>query len=531
MKLSRKYTGFLVAIIPGILSLFVGAGPMEAVYLSGLTVATFVLIESIKFQWPLSEPGLSAILLWSGLAIGFFSSSTQAFPHFFARSPAELQTAASFLFAGASLEVLLMYPNPDKGRRFLRSSIQVAVAVLAITGGLYLFGVLHLFYHPRSFASHSLIALTMILLIAIAFFFTFHRDVEDVRSRQLEYHRALFVVVFILDFISIYFFPIHNIFQNTDSLASAIPAVLPLLAVFIFFRMVDQAQPNTNLKDINQYSSPEAIAIQTSSSSIMITDIDGNIQFVNPQAVETTGYEEQELIGENPRVLKSEFMPEHLYKELWDTILSGQTWKGELINRKKNGDLFREFATISPMRGKSDKLTGFVAVKENLYYRNRAEAAEAEISAYSRKIETLEKELKYFEDLYGSSSTSSVTSAAYGQGTLNQMKGEYYNEFVEKYKELLKMYMDSQTYKVDYDREELIQRYVNSLGFVKARPKDIIGIHSKAIKEYIQGMSRQQQSALMTESRLLILEVMGYLASYYRKYFVIHIKNESDEKS
>lgn len=106
---------------------------------------------------------------------------------------------------------------------------------------------------------------------------------------------------------------------------------------------------------------------------IVITDTQGNISYVNRRFSEVTGYSRAEIIGKNPRLLKSGECPPAFYRELWATITQGQTWRGEFHNRKKNGELYWESAVISPLRDEAGKITRFVAIKEDITERKRAE--------------------------------------------------------------------------------------------------------------------------------------------------------------
>ncbi len=114
-------------------------------------------------------------------------------------------------------------------------------------------------------------------------------------------------------------------------------------------------------------------AVEQSPVSIMITDLQGNIEYVNPQLCKITGYTEEELIGQNPRILKSGHTPEIQFKNLWNAITAGQSWSGELYNKKKNGDLFWENVTISPIKNKENHSTHYLAVKEDISLRKEYE--------------------------------------------------------------------------------------------------------------------------------------------------------------
>ena len=100
--------------------------------------------------------------------------------------------------------------------------------------------------------------------------------------------------------------------------------------------------------------------------TIVITDPAGTIEYVNSSFSELTGYTTHEAIGQNPRILKAEDTPQWVHRDLWDTISSGLIWKGELHNRKKNGELFWEQATIAPFRNTDGSLKGYIAIKEDI---------------------------------------------------------------------------------------------------------------------------------------------------------------------
>lgn len=107
-------------------------------------------------------------------------------------------------------------------------------------------------------------------------------------------------------------------------------------------------------------------AIEQAAESIMVTDNTGKILYVNPAFEETTGYNRDEVLGQTPRVLKSGRQSEEFYREMWNTISSGRVWRGHLVNRKKDGGLYEEEATISPIRSTTDAIINYVAVKRNV---------------------------------------------------------------------------------------------------------------------------------------------------------------------
>ena len=107
-------------------------------------------------------------------------------------------------------------------------------------------------------------------------------------------------------------------------------------------------------------------AVEQSPEVICITDPDGIIEYVNPKTLELTGYTEDELIGENPRIFSSGEKPKEEYAQLWKTIKSGNVWNGELHNKKKNGDFYWESAIISPIFDDLGSITHYLGIKEDI---------------------------------------------------------------------------------------------------------------------------------------------------------------------
>jgi PAS domain S-box-containing protein len=122
-------------------------------------------------------------------------------------------------------------------------------------------------------------------------------------------------------------------------------------------------------------------AIEQSGESIVITDSLGKIVYVNPAFEATTGYSREEVLGINPRVLKSGMHDADFYRQMWEKLKAGQAWEGEIVNRRKDGSLFTEFATLSPVRDAHGRIIHFVAVKRDVSQqkRNEAELAESEL--------------------------------------------------------------------------------------------------------------------------------------------------------
>jgi PAS domain S-box-containing protein len=115
--------------------------------------------------------------------------------------------------------------------------------------------------------------------------------------------------------------------------------------------------------------------LQSAANGLVITGRDGTIQWVNAAFTKLTGYTAAEAVGQNPRVLKSGQQDAAFFQEMWQTIAAGRVWHGELVNRRKDGRLYPEEMTITPVTGADGKITHFVAVKQDIAERRRAEEA------------------------------------------------------------------------------------------------------------------------------------------------------------
>ncbi len=130
----------------------------------------------------------------------------------------------------------------------------------------------------------------------------------------------------------------------------------------------------TDLKRAQEQMQLQATALESAENGIVITDPKGRILWVNPAFSRLTGYSREEVLGENPRLLKSgEHAPE-FYKTLWDTVLGGEVWRGEMINRRKDGSYYHEEMTITPLKPAGGPPAYFIAIKQDISARKQAEA-------------------------------------------------------------------------------------------------------------------------------------------------------------
>ncbi|NQU67422.1 MAG: response regulator [Candidatus Marinimicrobia bacterium] len=133
-----------------------------------------------------------------------------------------------------------------------------------------------------------------------------------------------------------------------------------------------------DLKTLNQ-------AIEQSPTSVVITNVEGIVEYVNPKFTDVTGYLPAEILGKNANVIKSGIQSKTFYKNMWNVILAGKTWNGEMCNRKKNGDLFWENASVSPIYNEKNEIIHFIAVKEDVTAKKFAELEREKALEEARK--------------------------------------------------------------------------------------------------------------------------------------------------
>jgi len=127
-------------------------------------------------------------------------------------------------------------------------------------------------------------------------------------------------------------------------------------------------------------------AVEQSPEGICITDANGNIEYVNRAFMTSSGYDWEELAGSNPRLLSSGQTPREIYDEMWATLQAGGVWVGELINRRKNGEIYIESEIISPVRQPDGRITDYLAIKQDITEKKQLQR---EVEAYREHLEDL----------------------------------------------------------------------------------------------------------------------------------------------
>ena len=187
-------------------------------------------------------------------------------------------------------------------------------------------------------------------------------------------------------------------------------------------------------------------AVEHSHASVVITGTEGTIQYVNPGFVVTTGYSCEEAMGKNPRILKSNLHSPEFYAQMWQRLVRGEVWRGEICNRKKSGEPYWEDATIAPVLDADGRTTHFVAVKIDITARKQAERKVAEA------VVLLQRTTAFQQAILNSAEYSIIATELHGTITAfnagaERMLGYRAEEVVGKLEPLM-----------IHDRHEVVQR-------------------------------------------------------------------------
>jgi len=255
--------------------------------------------------------------------------------------------------------------------------------------------------------------------------------------------------------------------------------------------------------------------------AIFAADFDGNIIAFNEGARQIYGYTPEEVIAKQNIDI---FFPKDfieaggLQQIIDDLIGKGRcSYEGEKV--RKNGERFPAQSLFTVTKDKNGKVVGFVEIVEDLTERKRAEEA-ATLLAREKAVyvKRLEEELRSLARISQPSQTG-VTGRMYGVVTLRDGFSDAFSELVRSYEELMDLALEQQAYKVKHDISGRLAAIAESLGFYKAGPRDVVDIHTTALKEKTRKTATVEKKKVYTgEGWIMVLELMGHLASFYRNH-------------
>ncbi|PCH51992.1 MAG: hypothetical protein COC22_04805 [Flavobacteriaceae bacterium] len=162
-----------------------------------------------------------------------------------------------------------------------------------------------------------------------------------------------------------------------------IPKFLNLVAAILILSLIikkwisSEISEKTVINELVKKQTKEiqklSMAVEQSANSIVITDLEGNIEYTNQKFTDISGYTAEEALGKNPRILNSGEQPKSFYVKMWKVILAGKKWSGEFHNKSKSGKLYWEHVTISPIKNELGELINFLAIKEDITRRKESE--------------------------------------------------------------------------------------------------------------------------------------------------------------
>ncbi|MCH7886939.1 MAG: PAS domain S-box protein [Candidatus Marinimicrobia bacterium] len=170
-------------------------------------------------------------------------------------------------------------------------------------------------------------------------------------------------------------------------------------------------------------------AIEQASEMILISDSEGNIQYVNPEFERLTGFNKQDVLGKTPRILKSGKHPEEFYKKMWATILAGDTFRGLIINKKKNGDLYYEEKIISPLKDADGNVTNFVSNGRDITERINAQKKIEEQRKFLRQVLDINPNIIFAKDREGKFTLANKAMAELLNTTIKNIIGKTSRDF------------------------------------------------------------------------------------------------------
>ena len=202
--------------------------------------------------------------------------------------------------------------------------------------------------------------------------------------------------------------------QSFNTLSRELNSLVRELETHVSNRTSDLLAANEQLLKLS-------VTVEQSPSSIVITDINANIEYVNPAFTNSTGYTLEEVKGQNPRILKSNLTSPEIYAEMWERLTNGESWRGELINKKKEGDIFWENTVIAPIRDHNGVISHYAAIKEDVTGRVLTEQALRESEEQYRLLFDLETDAIFIirnsdgQILHTNNAATSLYGYTYGE--------------------------------------------------------------------------------------------------------------------
>ncbi|WP_291992096.1 PAS domain S-box protein [Candidatus Accumulibacter sp. ACC003] len=255
---------------------------------------------------------------------------------------------------------------------------------------------------------------------------------------------------------------------------------------------------------------------ESAREGIIVTRPDGVIVSVNRSFTEITGYSAEEALGRTPRILKSHEHDRAFYTLMWKAIAKNGFWQGEVVNRRKDGSLYPELLSISRIRDADAQVTHLVGIFSDLTRRKADEAALEAAKLQLRQSEKIREELERREAIANPASLS-VVSSMYSVVPLSQSARDVFAELVSRYGEILALALENLALKAENPVSDQLRELADDMGYLQAGARDVAELHSMTLANNAKTVPPMKAKAMIEEGRFLVLELMGYLVSFYRK--------------
>ncbi|GAF04917.1 PAS domain-containing sensor histidine kinase [Saccharicrinis fermentans] len=275
------------------------------------------------------------------------------------------------------------------------------------------------------------------------------------------------------------------------------------------------------------------LALNELETIVVVTDTKGNIRYVNDAFVSKYGYSRKESMGSNLRMIRTDYHDEQFYKNLWKTILSGETWEGIFLNKSKKGRLIWEEAKISPIK-KDGKLNGFIAIKDDITYKKELEEQfHKEKFLLDELFDNAPVGILLFKPLYTDDAISdlivlkanSIAGKVFNQlGLVGQSLKQFIPEFPEITARATQMLLEKQNFELYF---KSLNKHLNMRTFPLENERFCMYVHD--VTQYKNNISALQKSelrysTLVEDSPALIRRfntkgIISYVNSYYANYF------------
>lgn len=264
--------------------------------------------------------------------------------------------------------------------------------------------------------------------------------------------------------------------------------------------------------------------LESAAEGIVIVDKDGVIVLANAMAEILFGYPKAELVGQKVEIL----VPERLrgvhvqHREAYvENVRNRPMGSGlALVGRRKDGSEFPIAVSLS-YAGAGDDLRVMAAISD-ITELKQAEEERAKVMA--ERIRQLEAELQSLERM-GSNPATATTAASFGAGALREGFPDVFTQYVAEFGEIMDLALEQDSYKVEHNLAEKLRAMAEKLGFLRGGPRDVIDIYSTALRVRTVNVLNAKAQVYVDEGRLIALEIMGYLVSFYRNYAGMGGKN------